>query len=154
MSKATRKASIGTSVIKGRLWKMRVLSGRKWETCSPAIWRRMKYSTTFLSQSSPAELLINQCSQVLLLRGALHLFSAQPRFVLGVARPMYRTLHLTFLNFMRFTWAHLSSLSRSLWMASLPCSILFTPHSLVSCANLLRLHSIPLSVLPTKMLKF
>ena len=46
----------------------------------------------------------------------------------------------------------LSSLSRSLWMASLPSSVSATPHSLVSSANLLRVHSVPLSVSPTKTL--
>jgi len=45
------------------------------------------------------------------------------------------------LNFMRFTQAHLSSLSSSLWMASLPSSVSTTPHSLVSSANSLRVHS-------------
>ena len=33
--------------------------------------------------------------------------------------PTCRTLHLALLNFMRFTWTHFSSLSRSLWMAFL-----------------------------------
>ncbi|KAK4815602.1 hypothetical protein QYF61_004817 [Mycteria americana] len=51
---------------------------------------------------------------------------------------------------MRFTWADLSSLSRTLWMASLPSRVSTTPLSLVSSANLLRVHSIPLSVSVTK----
>ncbi|KAK4817090.1 hypothetical protein QYF61_027921 [Mycteria americana] len=57
-----------------------------------------------------------------------------------------RSLHLALLNFMRFTWAHSSSLSRSLWMTSLPSSKSTALLSLVSSANLLRVHSIPLSV--------
>ncbi|NXI98496.1 YBOX1 protein, partial [Psophia crepitans] len=40
------------------------------------------------------------------------------------------TLHLPLLNFMLFIQAHLSSLSRSLWLVSLPSSMLTTPRSL------------------------
>ena len=76
---------------------------------------------------------------------SLHLFLVLPW-------PMCWTLHLALLNFMRFTQAHLSSLSRSLWVASLPSSVSTASHSLVSLANLLRVHSIPLSMSPTKML--
>jgi len=54
MSRAIRRASIGTSVIKGRLGKMWALSGRKQETWLPAIWTRLRYSVTSLPQSSPA----------------------------------------------------------------------------------------------------
>lgn len=54
----------------------------------------------------------------------------------------WSTLHLTLLNFMKFTQAHLSSLSRSLWMESLPSSVLTAPHSLVSLADWLREHLI------------
>jgi len=54
IAKATRKASIGTSVIKGRLKKMWALSRRKWETWLPGIWRSLRYSMLFLSQSSLA----------------------------------------------------------------------------------------------------
>ena len=57
---------------------------------------------------------------------------------------------------MRFAQAHLSSLLRSLWMAFLPSSMSTAPLSLVSLANLpenlLRVHSIPLSMSPTRML--
>lgn len=48
-----------------------------------------------------------------------------------------------------FSWIH-SSLFRSLWMASHPSGALTSPHSLVSLANLLRVHSTPLSVLLMK----
>lgn len=68
--------------------------------------------------------------------------------------PCAWTLHL--LNFMRSAWAHLSNLSMSLWMASLPCSMLTHAdtcwQSLVSAANLLRVPSITLSMTLTKML--
>jgi len=65
---------------------------------------------------------------------------------------MCRTLHLALLYFTRFSQAHLSSLSRSLQVASLLSKVLTAPHGLVSFANLLRVHLIPLSVSPTKML--
>ena len=39
---------------KRRLGKMWALSGRKWETWLPRTWRRLRYSTTFLPQSSLA----------------------------------------------------------------------------------------------------
>ncbi|NXE13771.1 NECA3 protein, partial [Lophotis ruficrista] len=42
----------------------------------------------------------------------------------GIDRRHSETLHLAWLNFMRLARAHLSSLSRSLWMPSLPSSIL------------------------------
>ena len=64
----------------------------------------------------------------------------------------WRTLCLSWLNFPRFTQAHLSSLSRSLRTASLPSSTLIAPHCLVSLANLLRVCWIPLLMSPTKML--
>lgn len=41
---------------------------------------------------------------------------------------------------------------QSLWMASLPSSMLMAPHSLVLWANSLKVCSIPLSLSPTKML--
>jgi len=52
--KGNKKTSIGTSAIKGRLGKMLALSGRKWETWLPRIWRRLRYSMSFLPQSSSA----------------------------------------------------------------------------------------------------
>jgi len=61
-------------------------------------------------------------------------------------QPRCRTLLLALLNLMRFTRAHLSSLSRSLWMASLPSGVSTAPLNLVSSAIWLRVHSIPLSV--------
>jgi len=44
-------------VIKGRLEKMWDLSGRKWETRLPGIWRRLRYSTTFF-----ASVFMGRCS--------------------------------------------------------------------------------------------
>ena len=56
---------------------------------------------------------------------------------LGLPWPMCRTLYLALLKFMMFAQAHISRLSRSLWMASLPSSMLTTWHSLVSSENFL-----------------
>lgn len=61
---------------------------------------------------SHVELHNHQHAQVLRLRAALNPFFAQPVFVLGFPWPMCRTLRLALLNFMRFTSAHHSSLSR------------------------------------------
>ena len=45
--------------------------------------------------------------------------------------PRLSILHLALLNFMRFAWANLSNLSRTLWMASLPSEVLTAPLSWV-----------------------
>ena len=58
-------------------------------------------------------------------------------------------MHLALLNLIRFSWAHFSSLSRSLWMASLPSSVLTAPLSLVSSANLLRVYHFFMLCFPT-----
>lgn len=64
--------------------------------------------------------------------------------------PRCRTSHLDILNFVRFTQAHISRLFRSLCVASLPSSVATAPHSLVSSMNMLRQHSISLSMSPMK----
>ena len=53
---------------------------------------------------------------------------------------------------MRFTWAYLSSLSKSVWMASCPSGVSSAPPNLVSSIDVLRVHSIPLSLSLMKML--
>ena len=63
-----------------------------------------------------------------------------------------RTLHFPLLNFMRFPSVHLSSLSRFLRMAAWPSGISGTPHSFVSSADLLKVHSVPSSRSSMKML--
>jgi len=60
------------------------------------------------------QLLVNQHPQVLLSRAALKPFIAQPVLIQRVAGPWCSTLHLAFLNLLRFTEARFSSLSRSL----------------------------------------
>lgn len=57
----------------------------------------------------------------------------------------YLGLHLSLLNLIWFTWTHFSCLSRTLWMLFLPSVLSVAPASLVSSANLLKVHSIPLS---------
>lgn len=52
-AKGTRRGSISTLMIKQTLGKMWALSERKWETWLLRIWRRLKYSLTFLLLSSP-----------------------------------------------------------------------------------------------------
>jgi len=59
---------------------------------------------------------------------------------LGLPQPKYNALHLALLNLIRFLWAHFSCLSRFLWMASLLSIVLTAPLSLVSSADLLRVH--------------
>jgi len=56
------------------------------------------------------------------------------------------------LNVIPFTSAQRSNLSRSLWGASLPSGRSTLPPSLVSSANLLKVHSIPLSRSSVKIL--
>ena len=60
---------------------------------------------------------------------------------MGLFLPRCRNLHLPLLNFIRFLSAQLSSLSRSCWMAAQPSGVSSTLPSLVSSANLLRVHS-------------
>ena len=98
------------------------------------------------------ELLINQHPQVRVLRAALNPFSAQPVFVLGIVPIHVQDVAFGLVEPHEFRTGPLSSLSRSLWMASHPASVLTGPHSLVSSANLVRVHSILLSISLTKML--
>lgn len=100
---------------------------------------------TFLGYVQP---LIHQHSQVLLLRAALS--SQMPKLYLwfGLSWPRFRPYWTS--------WGlhrpSSQSMSRSLWMESLLSIVPMAPHSLVSLANLLKVHLIPLSVSPSKML--
>jgi len=71
---------------------------------------------------------------------------------LRLPRPRCSILNLALLNFMRLAWAHFSSVSRSLWIASFLCSVSTESLSLVLSANLPRACSIPLSMSPAKIL--
>lgn len=62
---------------------------------------------------------------------------------MGVAITQVQDLALGLLNLMSFSWAHCSSLSRSLWMASHPSGMLTARSSLVS-TNFLKVHLIAL----------
>ena len=80
--------------------------------------------------------------------------SFQLALVVKVASTQVQDLAFGFmLNIMRFTWTHCLSLSRSLWLTSHPSGLSTAPHSLVSPANLLTMHSIHLSISPLKILK-
>ncbi|KAK4824005.1 hypothetical protein QYF61_009219 [Mycteria americana] len=70
------------------------------------------------------QLFIHQYPQVLLHRAALNPFIPQPVWIPGAALTQ---VHLAFLKLMRFTQAHFSSLSRSLWMASHPSGVSNAP---------------------------
>ena len=93
---------------------------------------------------------INQHLQVLLCRGALYPFSAQPVFMIETALTQCTDLHLILFIFIRFAQAHPSTLARFLFMTSLPSRDPATKLSvaliLLSSTTLLRLHSIPLSM--------
>lgn len=78
-----------------------------------------------------AESFINRHTQILLLRPALMPFSGQPLSVLESGpTQMHDLALLALLNFMRLAWAHLSSLSRSLWMTSPSSSMITAPTQL------------------------
>jgi len=72
---------------------------------------------------------------------------------LGLLRPKCNTLRLALLNLTRFLCAHFLSKSMFLWMASLSSTVSAAPLIVVSSANLLRVHSILLSMSVIKMLK-
>ena len=99
------------------------------------------------------QLFIHQYPQVLLDRAALNPFVPQPVMIPEVApTQVCRTLHLALLNLMRLARDHFSSLSMSLWMASCPSGVSTAPLSLVSSANLLKVHRISFSRSLMKML--
>lgn len=68
------------------------------------------------------ELLVNQQLQVIL-RTALKLFSAQPVVLLGIALTHGQDLELGIVELTSFVQSHLSNISWSPWMTSLPSNI-------------------------------
>lgn len=71
--------------------------------------------------------------QVLLLRAALQGFIFQSALVSGIAFAQVPHLALGLIkNLIRFSYAHLLSVSRSLWRVSLPSTVPTVPLSLVS----------------------
>jgi len=103
-------------------------------------WLLLRFSSTRIPKSFSTGLLSRNSSP------SLYTY-------LGLPQPKCKTLHFASLNLISFTRVHLSSLSRSLWMASLSSVLKTTPLSFVSSANLLKVHSIPLSVSFIKILK-
>ena len=91
------------------------------------------------------KLFIHQCLQILLDRAALSPFIPQPGLIVGVALTQMQHLTLHLVEPHEVTESHFSSLSRSLSMASCPSGVSAAPLSLLSSANLLRMHSISLS---------
>ena len=98
------------------------------------------------------QLFIHQYPQVLLGRAVLKPFIPQSVLILGVALTHVQDLAPGLVEPHDVQTGPLSSLSRSLWMASHPSGVLTAPHSLVSSANVLRVHSIPLSMSLMKIL--
>lgn len=84
-----------------------------------------------------AGLLISQDLQSLLLRAAISLFSTQPIFVLRIALTQGQDFALGLAELHELHRSHISSLS---W------SLLTSPHSWVTSADLLRVHLIPVHV--------
>ncbi|KAK4828690.1 LOW QUALITY PROTEIN: hypothetical protein QYF61_000528 [Mycteria americana] len=62
---------------------------------------------------------------------------------MGLFLSRCRTLHFSFLNFMRFVSAHFSSLLRSVSMAAQPSGVSANPPRFVSPENFLRSHAAP-----------
>jgi len=100
------------------------------------------------------ELLIDKHHQIVLLGAAFNPFSTQPVFVLGIALTRVKELALGLVELREVHMGPPLKPAKVLLdgMPSLPSSVSATPHSLVSLGNLLKVHSIPLSILPTKML--
>jgi len=83
----------------------------------------------------------------------LSVSSPGPYICLGLPWPRCNSLYFALSYLIRFLLAHFSNLSRSLWMTSLPSVVSTALLTLVSSANLLRLHLIPHSVSLIKRLK-
>jgi len=91
------------------------------------------------------ELLIVKHPQVLLLRAAFSPFIPQLVLVPGLAPTHVQDLALGVVEPHEVHMAHFLSLSRSCWIVSSPSGVLTSPLSVVSSANLLRVHFSSLS---------
>lgn len=98
------------------------------------------------------ELFLNQHPQSILLSATLNPFTTQSVFVFGCVATQVHNLHLALSNFMKFPWAHLSSLSVSLWMAYLLSNVSVICTTRLGVLSKLAEDENPLSMLPTKML--
>ena len=98
------------------------------------------------------ELLVNQHTQVLLLRASLILFSAQPVFVLEVALTHMQDLALGLVDLYEICMGPPLKPVQLLLDGMHSLQYVDCTTQLVSSADLLRVRSIPLSMLLTKML--
>lgn len=106
--------------------------------CVPIASRPFSGTTTWLAYS---KLLVHQDPQ-----GLLSSWSVLSMcWCMGLFLLRDRTLHFSFLNFISFLLAHLSSLSRFPGMAPKPSGVSATPPGIVSSANLLMVQSTTLS---------
>jgi len=99
------------------------------------------------------QLPIHQYLQVFFGRAALNPVISQLIPAMGIASTQVHDLALGFVVLREVHLGPLLSLSRSLWMVSHPSGVLTTLHSLVSSANLLKVHVTPLSMSLMKILK-
>ena len=98
-------------------------------------------------------LAIHQYPQVLFRRAVLYPYIPQLLLIAGVATTQVQVLVLGFVEPHEVFLGLQLEPVWSLWIPSRLSGMSTAPHSLVSFANLLRVHSIPLSVLLMKMLK-
>lgn len=89
--------------------------------------------------------LTTRCPKLLSIYSLLSLY-----LCLGLPQPRCSTLYLALLNFMWFAQVLFSSLSRPFWMAAISFCVSPAPHCLVLLTNLLKVDSIPPSVLPMR----
>ena len=108
--------------------------GKKMEVATSLLLQpRILFASTLLAHF---QLFFHQDPQVLLHVAAFKNFFSQSVLI----------SEAVYFNFFRFSCACLSSMSRSLWMASLSFVVLAAPLSLISLAKLLRMHLISLSM--------
>lgn len=98
---------------------------------------------TFLSH---VQALIQQHSQALLDKAVVELFISQPAWILGVSPTHTEHLVLGLLKLHEILMDPLLELVRVSLDGFHPPGVLTAPLSLVSSANLLRVHSVPLSM--------
>ena len=97
------------------------------------------------------QLPIHQYPQVLFCRTVLHPYIPQLVLIVRVAATQPLDLAVEFFELHEVLLAHYLSLFRSLWVGTHPLGMSTTPRSLVLSTNLLRVHSVLVSLM--KMLK-
>ena len=86
------------------------------------LWMQPRIQLAFWAARAPCWL-TSSTLRCFFSRAALNPFIPQLVLVVHVALTQVQTLHMDLLNLLRFIWAHCSSLSRSLWMASHPSGV-------------------------------